>query len=122
MNRQASCLATLSLLLLTACRTSAPEGNQPAPGQGAPHTTEPVTVAPHGAELPDLTEDRTPSPVLAGFDQNGAVTCLAMAEGGHCLTRKDAFADACAAAKGQALHCEDCSVLCSKDIKAKERR
>jgi hypothetical protein len=104
-------LVPLALGLAGGCRTSDPEAAQKA---AKPAVSEPVAPAP--PPIPPVPVPTAPPPTVAGFDFSGPVTCLPLATGRTCLSRKDPVADACAKAKGEVLRCDDCSTVCSRPL------
>lgn len=68
-------------------------------------------VPPRPAQAEDASAD-----ALAGYDRQGASSCLPLPVGRTCLVRSDRLATACGAAGGETLVCEDCKILCSQPL------
>ncbi len=98
---------TLGLLALAGCRTS-----DPAQRPEGALLTNPKPVR---SEL-FIQEVTTPPQEVKGFDLAGATTCMPLAEGRTCLTRKDEVAEACTKSQGSTKRCEDCKVVCDKPV------
>ena len=118
-------LAGVVLLGLTACRTTEPAPRAPPP-VGAAATiggaaTAGVPRRSAGKPATDLNgsavpEDLVQPALIRGFDQGGATACLPLAPDRRCLVRKDPLAEDCGRIKGEAYRCEDCSLICSKEL------
>ncbi len=110
-------LRLLGPCLLAAAAVIGPAGCRMAEPVSSAKATPPASAPSAAAQkAPDLPEDSAPAALVSGFDLAGPVTCLPLGAASTCLTRTDAVATACAAAHGDVLKCEDCSVLCSKAV------
>ena len=88
---------------------------------------EATRLPPNHLEVPLLVElAGPPAPIrepvalqpepISGFNFKGPATCLPLAADRSCLRRVNPLEAACLAVKGQLLHCEDCSPLCSRSV------
>jgi hypothetical protein len=106
--------ALVLVLAATGCRTEdagtpadAPlEAPQGAAAKGAPEAPSPARTA------------SVQPKVLSGYQAGGAASCFELGSDRRCVARPaDATRVACAKIGGEALVCEDCSVLCSQPLK-----
>lgn len=105
-------IVLLALAAAVGCRSEQRPSEPPEPIEAesdsakADGRDEADEAVPAGAATAD-------TPETSGYGLAGAETCLPLEADRRCLVRPDPVLDACAAANGVALRCDDCRVLCS---------
>jgi len=110
-------LGALLVFAVVGCRTSSPHARVPQPEAVKSSRGGASLTAPRAVWAAPSIESPAPRPTeVNGYGLDGAVTCVALAPGRHCIQRVDPLTEACAKANGEVLRCVDCRSLCSKEV------